>query len=735
MAPNSSAQDAPPADPAAAEVVVEVMGVRWSMPDGDFAVLDAVSDEGEPVVLVGALGHVREGESVAAGGGWRCHPRHGWQFSVERVRILEPVSDAAVASYLESVKHIGPRGAALLVERFGAGEVLAAIDRDPEAVLRGVPGIGARRLGAAVQSWRDQRELRELRLFLDTHGVDAASAGRIARHFGAGSIARLQREPYAICELDGIGFATADALARALDTPRDAPDRLAAGVLHALDQAQTDGHCHLPRPELTARAARLLGGDVDVEDAVDGLAARGRVVVDDAGRVSEARLHAVEQRLAGHVRRLLDDEPALALGAVERPASGSFVPSDDQWRGVTQALEHRLSILTGGPGTGKSATMRTLVDLMKAHRKSARLCAPTGKAARRLSELTGVDATTIHRLLEWAPGEGFTRDGSHPIDGCDVLIVDEASMLSVHLAEALLAAVGPRTHVLLVGDVDQLAPVGPGRVLEDLLELAVPGAGDDGAPDGPRTVPATRLTEVFRQAARSLIVRAAHAINAGELPDAAAGPADVRDFFLIARDGAHAIFAEVCELAATRLPAHYGLDPAADVQVLAPMHKGPLGIDALNAELRARLNPDGAPIAGTGLRVGDKVMQTRNSYEHDLFNGERGVLLHHDDTRDRVLFAGEDGRRVSLPTDALETLRLAYAATVHKAQGSQARAIVVPLFRGHQIMLTRNLVYTAVTRAQDVCVVVGERAALAFAVGRTDARRRHTRLAELVAAG
>ena len=728
-----SAQDASPRDPAASEVVAEVMAVRWSVPDGDFAVLDAITDEGEPVVLVGALGHVREGESVAAGGGWRCHPRHGWQFSVERVRILEPVSDAAVASYLESVKHIGPRGAALLVGRYGAGEVLATIDRDPEAVLRGVPGIGARRLGAAVQSWRDQRELRELRLFLDTHGVDAASAGRIARHFGAGSIARLQREPYAICELDGIGFATADALARALDTPRDAPDRLAAGVLHALDQAQADGHCHLPRPDLAARATRLLGGDIDVDDAIEALAARGRIVADDAGRVSEARLHAVEQRLAGHVRRLLDDEPALKLGEVERPAAGSFEPSDDQWRGVTQALEHRLSILTGGPGTGKSATMRTLVDLLSDNRRSARLCAPTGKAARRLSELTGVDATTIHRLLEWAPDGGFTRDASHPIEGCDVLIVDEASMLSVHLAEALLAAVGPRTHVLLVGDVDQLAPVGPGRVLEDLLELQADGAGATGG--DARTVPATRLTEVFRQAARSLIVRAAHAINAGEVPDAVAGPDDVRDFFLITRDGPQAIFAEVCELAASRLPSHYDLDAAADVQVLAPMHKGPLGIDALNAELRARLNPDGTPIAGTGLRVGDKVMQTRNSYEHDLFNGERGVLLHHDDQRDRVLFAGEDGRRVSLPVDALDTLRLAYAATVHKAQGSQARAIVVPVFRGHQIMLTRNLVYTAVTRAQEVCVVVGERAALSLAVGRTDARRRHTRLRELVELG
>ena len=393
---------------------------------------------------------------------------------------------------------------------------------------------------------------------------------------------------------------------------------------------------------------------------------------------------------------------------------------------MRQALEHRLSILTGGPGTGKSATMRALVDLVKARTGTARLCAPTGKAARRLSELTGAEATTIHRLLEWIPGEGFGRGPDDPIEGCDVLIVDEASMLSVQLAEALLGAVGPRTHVVLVGDVDQLAPVGPGRVLEDLLDADV--------------VPAVRLTEIFRQAARSMIVRAAHAINEGELPSAIPRADDVRDFFIVTREGPQAIFDEVCDLAATRLPAHYGLDPAADVQVLAPMHKGPVGIDALNEELRARLNPDGERIEGTPLRVGDKVMQTRNSYEHDLFNGERGVLVHYDAERDRVHFAGEDGRRLMLPVGALDTLRLAYAASVHKAQGSQARAIVVPIFAGHRIMLTRNLVYTAVTRAQEVCVVVtgfagigGEPAAVALAVSRTDARRRYTRLRELVA--
>jgi exodeoxyribonuclease V alpha subunit len=706
-----------PKDVTATELTAEVAAIRWSPPDGDFAVLDAVTDDGDDVVIVGPLAHVRDGESIAVGGGWRRHARHGWQFQATRVRLQEPVGERAVRAYLESVKHVGPLGAARLVQRFGADGVLDAIDRDPERILGSVPGIGPRRLAGAIASWRDQRELRELRLFLDSHGVDAAAASRIARHFGAGSIVQLQRAPYTICELDGIGFGTADALARALDTPLDAPDRLAAGVLHALHQAETEGHCHLPRAELTARAERLLGG-TPIGDAIDELEGRGLVVVDE-GRVADVRLHAIETRLAAHVRALLDSEPAMRLRRVTRPTEGTFVPSDDQWRGVTQALAHRLSILTGGPGTGKSATMRALVDLVKARTGTTRLCAPTGKAARRLGELTGADATTIHRLLGWVPGEGFARDAEDPIEGCDVLIVDEASMLSVHLAEALLGAVGPRTHVVLVGDVDQLAPVGPGRVLEDLL--------DAGA------VPSVRLTEVFRQAARSMIVRAAHAINEGALPLMIPRPDDVRDFFVIERDGARAIFDEVCELAATRLPGHYQLDPAADVQVLAPMHKGPVGIDALNDELRARLNPDGARIEGTSLRVGDKVMQTRNSYEHDLFNGERGVLVHHDPERGRVHFAGEDGRRLMLPVDALDTLRLAYAASVHKAQGSQARAIVVPIFGGHHIMLTRNLVYTAVTRAQEVCVVVGEPAALAVAVRRTDARRRYTRLRELVA--
>jgi exodeoxyribonuclease V alpha subunit len=351
-----------------------------------------------------------------------------------------------------------------------------------------------------------------------------------------------------------------------------------------------------------------------------------------------------------------------------------------------------------------------------------RLCAPTGKAARRLAELTGADATTIHRLLEWNPSPptpGFGRDASDPIDGCDMLIVDEASMLSLRLAEPLLDAVGPRTHVLLVGDVDQLAPVGPGRVLDDLIASGA--------------VPVTRLTTIFRQAARSLIVRAAHALNHGEPPPTVPADDGLRDFFLIERASPRAVFEEVISLAAERLPRHYSLDPMADLQVLAPMYRGPVGIDAINAELRARLNADGRPIPGTAFRLHDKVLQTKNNHERLVMNGETGVLVHHDDDRDHVILATDDGRRVSMPVRELDTFKLGFASSVHKAQGSQWPAVVVALSRGHNVMLTRNLVYTGLTRAAELLVLVAEPGTVLTAAHRVEARARYTRLAELVA--
>src|SRR3954454_19199971 len=701
------------------ELTVEVTAVRYALEEGDFAVLAGISDEGEEVILTGALAHVHAGESVDVAGDWRRHPKHGPQFAVERVRVREPEGEAAVLAYLHSIKHVGIRGAAWLVDRYGVEAVLDEIDRDPHRALRAAPGIGDARIGAAVRSWEEQRALRAVRLFLEGHGVPAGAAARIYRALGPGCVELLQTDPYATTEVEGIGFATADALARALGTPLDAPARIDAGLRHALRQAEADGHCHLPRAELLERARRLLGADP--ADQLDELVARGLLVVED-DLVFDPVMYAIERRLARSVRELVESPPALRRrrrDSFERPASGEFVPTDVQWRAVTNAVEHRISILTGLPGTGKTQTMRALVDLMRDQKRSVRLCAPTGKAARRLGELTGAEASTIHRLLEYVPGEGFARGADDPIPGLDLLIVDEASMLSVRLADALLGAVGPRTHVLLVGDVDQLAPVGPGRVLEDLIESGV--------------VPTVRLTEIFRQAARSLIVRAAHAINRGAPPPTAAGPDDVRDFFLLERADPAAVFADVCDIAVRRLPAAYGLDPAREILVLSPMHKGPLGIEAFNAELRRRLNADGAPVPGLPFRVGDRFVQRRNDHEHQLMNGETGVVVAGDDENERLTLRCDDGRMLRVPYNACHTLELGYCLSIHRAQGSQNRAVVMVLATAHPVMLTRNLVYTGLPRAQELAVIVGDRRALHMGLARTDAARRHTRLAELVA--
>src|SRR3954470_309537 len=518
------------------ELVIEVERVRWRAPDGAFAVLDGVTEEGEAVCVTGALGHVHEGETVAVGGDWREHERFGLQFFAEAVSLREPVSEAALLGVLAAVKHVGRMGAAFLVDQHGA-DVLEVVDASPRARLREVPGIGPARIDAAVRSWQEVRSLRAVRMFLDAHGVPATAAARVTAALGPQAIDVLTDDPYRLCDVDGVGFRTADELAQALGLAADAPARLRAGVLHALREAETDGHCLLPRGELEERARRLLGADAG--DAVDELAAIGRVIVEqpslpmDGGDGSPALapagplvagslLHGVETRLGRRVRRLLDGGDVLELDrAPKRPVRGAFVPTDVQWAAVTGALEHPLSILTGGPGTGKTTVMRTLVDVARPANLRVRLCAPTGKAARRLAESTGAEATTIHRLLEWVPGDGPARGPGDPLEA-DVLVVDEASMLDVRLAEALFAAVGDRTHVLLVGDPDQLAPVGPGRVLADLLAS--------------ERVPTTRLTEVFRQAAKSMIVRAAHAINRGEHPPRVGPEGTERDFYLVARE-------------------------------------------------------------------------------------------------------------------------------------------------------------------------------------------------------
>ena len=717
-----------------AELAVEVCALRYRSPDGEFAVVDALTDEDERVVLTGAIGYLHAGEELRVRGSWREHPRHGLRFEVTQASHPEPTTRAGLLAALGAIKYVGPRGAEFLYERYGA-ETLAVVDRAPRQRLGEVPGIGRMRIDGALRSWEEQRAQRSLRMFLGSCGVEAAVASRIYRTWGTNSVEQLRSDPYCVTQLPGVGFQSADRLARALGVAADAPQRVDAGLIYALEQAELDGHCYLPRRELERRAARLLAAaEPPPEDdatitpgpRIDAMRAEERLLGEPSAegeRIYAAEMHGVERRLAEYLRTLLSSAPALGEVDVKRPRTGTFLPTDEQWSAVCRALEHKLSILTGGPGTGKTTSMRVLVEQLRRGGASVRLCAPTGKAARRLASATGVDATTIHQLLSWVPGIGFSRNRANRLEGIDMLIVDEVSMLSVRLAEALFAAIADDTHVLLVGDIDQLAAVGPGRVLEDLI-----GSG---------RIPVTDLREVFRQARRSLIVRGAHAINAGRRPPAPDDIADseevVRDFFFVERKQEEQVFAEVVSLACERLGAHFGLDPRIDIQVLTPMRRGRVGIEALNAELRARLNPDGAPVPGTSLRLGDRVIQTRNDHEHGFMNGEVALVEHFDAERERVSLAGDDGRRLSLPFGAIDSIEPAYAISIHKAQGSQAPAIVLALARSHHIMLTRNLLYTGVTRAERVCVLVAQPGTLEQALARRDARRRYTRLAEILA--
>lgn len=449
------------------------------------------------------------------------------------------------------------------------------------------------------------------------------------------------------------------------------------------------------------------------EDLLHGLAGDGTLVRED-DRLALAVVHATEQKVALKLTELARADAA--LGAPQ-PSAADTALSEEQQAAVTAAFSRLLSVVTGGPGTGKTTLVKAIVDRALAAKASVALCAPTGRAARRLEDATGHEAATIHRLVEWLPGEGPVRSAIHPIE-CDLLVVDESSMLSLEVAAMLLDAVGAGTHVVMIGDADQLPPVGAGKPFGDLIESG--------------RVPVARLTHVFRQAARSLIVQAAHAINAGELPRTRAGDGEVRDFFFVERGSDVQAADEIVTLASERLPAHYGIDPIRDVQVLSPVYRGAVGVDALNERLRAALNPTGEAALDGPLRAGDKLVQTRNDYVTGLMNGQIVIARGEDSEGEDLLVTTDAGDLVSVPAERTHSLRPAYAISVHRSQGCEMPVVVVPVHSSHGGMLSRNLLYTGVTRARTACVLVGQRSAVARAVARGDAFSRNTRLAELL---
>ena len=734
-------QDAGPSDRAARQIRVTLAasGPRYVSADSEFAVWAATlgeEREGEIVSLVGPLGHVNPGEQLVCIGAFSEHARHGWRFEVETFHSTLPQSADGVALWLMTrVSGIGRTFARAIVDHFGAENVFEALDRDPERLreVRTKAGraISRKSVERAITAWRDVATIREVETFLFTHGISAGLAARLVRQYGDDVVALLQQDPYRLTELPRIGFKIADRIARSLGVELDDPQRLRAGLRFVLEQAESDGNTFLTFGELSQNAARLLGvGELEqLESAVRSLV-DGAIVVVEGERVYRAELWEMECRLGD---ALGERARARAAELFEQPQRPGVLVSDEQWSVVELVRTRPLVLLTGLPGAGKTHTQRVLVDIARRARKRVLLCAPTGKAARRMRDLTGHDAMTIHRALGYSPNEGgFQRDEDSPLsDDYDLVIVDEASMLSLELADALFRGAGD-CHVLLVGDTDQLPPIGPGSVLADLVACGI--------------VPRVHLTAIYRQAARSLIIQSARRINAGELPflsfeearETLGSEAEFdEDFFFIRRNGPESTREAVVELVCERIPTRFGLDPRTDVMTLVPMRRGVVGLEALNAELERLLNPGDRPVvlARSGLRVGSRIVQTKNDYtvDREVMNGEVAFILDWDDEEGEARLSLDEGEReIIVPVQALETYDLAWALTVHRSQGSQFPAVVAPWSTAYAVMLSRALLYTAVTRAQKLCVLVGERRAVSMALARSEQRGRQSALAERI---
>ncbi|WP_405980618.1 ATP-dependent RecD-like DNA helicase [Streptomyces sp. NBC_00158] len=707
--------------------------------------VDTGRGAGDLLTVVGSLLGAQPGESLRMEGRWGSHPQYGRQFSVENYSTVLPATIQGIRRYLGSglIKGIGPRIADRIVEHFGL-DTLDVIEGEPKRLIE-VPGLGPKRTKLIGAAWEEQKAIKEVMVFLQGVGVSTSIAVRIYKKYGDASISVVKNQPYRLAaDVWGIGFLTADRIAQAVGIPHDSPERVKAGLQYALSQSTDQGHCFLPEERLIADGVKLLQVDTGlVIECLAELAADPEGVVrepvpdpqggpDPLTAVYLVPFHRAELSLVGQVRRLLNAEedrmPGFgdvdwdkALGWLAGRTGASLAP--EQRDAVRLALTRRVAVLTGGPGCGKSFTVRSIVELARAKKAKVVLAAPTGRAAKRLSELTGAEASTVHRLLELKPGGDAAYDRDRPLDA-DLVVVDEASMLDLLLANKLVKAVAPGAHLLLVGDVDQLPSVGAGEVLRDLL-----------AEGGP--VPAVRLTRIFRQAQQSGVVTNAHRINTGVPPITDGLP----DFFLFPEEDTEAAGALAVDVAARRIPARFGLDPRRDVQVLAPMHRGPAGAGNLNGLLQqaitpARPNLPEKRFGGRVFRVGDKVTQIRNNYEkgaNGVFNGTVGVVTALDVDEQRLTVRTEEDEEVEYEFAELDELAHAYAVTIHRSQGSEYPAVVIPVTTGAWMMLQRNLLYTAVTRAKKLVVLVGSRKALGQAVRTVSAGRRYTAVAARLA--
>jgi len=701
--------------------------------DSGFTVL-RVQETGKPdsTSVVGLFPSVTVGEMLRLRGRWVIDRRFGRQFKADSHESVMPTTVAGIERYLGSglVRGIGPVIAKRLVSRFGA-ETLHIIDTAPER-LREIDGIGPKRTRMITDAWEEQKAIRNVMLFLQSHGVSTTYATKIFKKYGTASLAVLRENPYRLADdIFGVGFKTADRIAQSIGIPPDAGIRAESGVLYVLGQFAEEGHVFCPKAKLISETCSLLGISQDlVASALERLKNAGKIVLyakgDEEPAIYLRAMHLCETGVADALRMIVrvpgkkvEIDVERAIQWVERHNGIELSP--EQKEAVRRSAAARVLVITGGPGTGKTTVLKSLVDIYTKKRLSLCLCAPTGRAAKRLAEATGHDAKTIHRLLEYSPKSArFTRDEQHPLDA-DIVVVDEMSMVDIALMHHLLKAVPRNASLILVGDVDQLPSVGPGSVLREII-----GCG---------AFPVVRLATVFRQAARSAIIVNAHRINRGESP--LLRPVGTEeDFYFVERDDPDQVRQVVVEMAAQRIPAKFGLDPVNDVQVLSPMHKGPVGVARLNDELQKLLNPgEGGIVRGGHLfKTGSKVMQVRNNYDKEVYNGDIGRICEIEHVQQRVVVA-YDARHVVYDFSELDEIVPAYAVSVHKSQGTEFPAVVIPLVTQHYVLLQRNLLYTALTRATKLAVLVGSRKALNLAIRNNKIAHRYTNLAKRIRAG
>ena len=706
-----------------------VVRVTYYSPENGYSVL-RVRPEGESphrdteglVTATGNLPELTPGEYLRLQGIWARHPKHGMQFQVERMEQALPATLEGIRRYLGSglLKGIGPAYAERIVNHFGL-ETIDIIDKQPER-LREVADIGPKRSQQILRAWDEQKQIRGVMIFLSGHGVSTNLATKIYKQYGDRSLEVVQRDPYQLArDIYGVGFKTADRIAQSLGLPAEHPSRLEAGLIYTLEEFSSDGHVYVPQSDLLMRAAELLGAKTEaIQAAIPRLALQGLIII-EGERVYPANLHAAEVGVAWRLRALaetkesrLQDMPlyrhGLGLLALDQRLSSV------QQEAIVQALNNPVSVLTGGPGTGKTTTIKALIAALEADHKKYALASPTGRAAKRLAQASERTASTIHRLLGFSPQEGAKYNEDNPLP-VDLVVIDEASMLDLQLTHSLLKALKPGTHLLFVGDVDQLPSVGAGDVLREVILSGVAAI--------------TRLQMIYRQGAESHIVSNAHLINQGEMPQT---PKVSEDFFLFPAKDADEAAKWVVELVTERIPKRFQLDPLKDIQVLGPLYRGPAGVSALNAELQQALNPASGlkserSFFGQLLRSGDRVMQVRNDYDKNVFNGDIGLITEISNEQ-QTLTVDFEGRLVAYDWSEADELTLAYAVTVHKSQGSEFPVVVMPVLTQHYVMLQRNLLYTGVTRAKKLCVLVGNKKAIGIAVKNNKVAERWSGLAE-----